>query len=141
MTKRILILSAYLWASPNTLFAIALGMLLGGRMRLHSGVLEIHGHRVRRVLASMPIAANAMTMGHVVFGQSPVALDRTRLHERVHVHQYERWGPFFIPAYLACSAYLYLVGRDGYRDNPFEVAAYAVDDPGHPRLRTGHPTE
>ena len=34
---------------------------------------------------------------------------------------------FEIPAYLGASAYLFLRGRDAYRDNPFEVEAYAVD--------------
>ena len=70
-----------------------------------------------------------MTMGHVVFGQTDAALDITRRHEHVHVRQYERWGPLFVPAYLAASALLYLRGRDGYRENPFEIEAYAVDTP------------
>jgi hypothetical protein len=47
----------------------------------------------------------------------------------VHVRQYERWGPFFIPAYLLCSVWLMLRGYNAYLDNPFEVEAYAIDDP------------
>jgi hypothetical protein len=43
----------------------------------------------------------AITLGHVVLATTESALKKTRSHERVHVRQYERWGPFFIPAYLA----------------------------------------
>jgi hypothetical protein len=41
----------------------------------------------------------------------------------VHVRQYERWGPLFVPAYLVSSLVLWLRGRDPYWDNPFEVEA------------------
>ena len=44
-----------------------------------------------------------MTLGHVVLGRSAAALAETRAHERVHVTQCERWGPFFVPAYAASS--------------------------------------
>jgi hypothetical protein len=33
---------------------------------------------------------------------------------------------------LLISAYLYLRRRDGYRENPFEIEAYAVDTPNLP---------
>lgn len=120
----------YLWAGPNTLLAISLGLILAARFRLIDGVVEIYGPRVNWTLRHLPISALAMTMGHAVFGQDRAALDLTRRHEHVHVRQYERWGPVFIIAYLGISAWLYLRGRDGYRENPFEIEAYAVDDPG-----------
>ncbi|KAA1260184.1 hypothetical protein LF1_27230 [Rubripirellula obstinata] len=110
--------------------AIAIGLLLGGKFRLVDGVVEIHGKRVAGVLQRLYVPAMAITIGHVVLGQTQAALDITRKHERVHVRQYERWGIAFVPAYLLASVYLYLRGRDGYRDNPFEVEAYSVDDPG-----------
>ena len=65
-----------------------------------------------------------MTLGHVVLGRSAAALDVCREHEMVHVRQYERWGPVFIPAYLLCSLVLLMRGRDAYRENPFEREAY-----------------
>lgn len=65
-----------------------------------------------------------MTLGHTIIGQDRVALDVARDHEQVHVRQYERWGPLFLPAYLGCSLILWLRRRDPYRDNPFERAAY-----------------
>ena len=67
-----------------------------------------------------------MTLGHVVIGHDARALDITRAHERVHVRQYELWGPFFLPAYLVAGAVQLLKGRDPYRDNPFEVEARAA---------------
>jgi hypothetical protein len=70
-----------------------------------------------------------MTLGHVVIGRDPVVLDRCRKHEWVHVRQYERWGPLFLPAYLLCSAWLWWHGRNPYLDNPFEVEAFAIDTP------------
>ena len=65
-----------------------------------------------------------MTLGHVVLGRSAAALDLSQAHELVHVRQYERWGPLFIPAYLLCALVLHVRGKDGYRDNPFEREAY-----------------
>ncbi|MEO1525567.1 MAG: hypothetical protein AAFX06_09020 [Planctomycetota bacterium] len=121
--------AGYLWAAPNTLVAIGLGVLLGGRFRQVQGAIEVHGPAIAWVLKNFPVPAAAMTMGHVIFGQTARDLERTRRHEHVHVRQYCRWGPFFIPAYLAASGYLSLRGRDGYRENPFEIEAYAVDDP------------
>lgn len=73
----------------------------------------------------MPIAASAMTLGHVVLGRTPAALDISREHELVHVRQYELWGPLFVPAYLACSLWLWLRGGNAYFDNPFEKEAYS----------------
>lgn len=119
----------YLWPSPWTLLAIAIGLLLGGTFRRVDGVIEIHGRWVARVLQRLWVPATAITVGHVVFGQTAQSLEITRKHERVHVRQYERWGVVMVPAYLLASAYLYLAGRDGYRENPFEVEAYQVDDP------------
>lgn len=127
--KRLL---AYLWPAPYTIFGIAVGLLLGCRFRRIEGVVEIHGPLLAMMLRNLPVPALAMTMGHVVFGQTRTALDITRRHEHVHVRQFERWGPFFVPAYLGIAAILYLRGRDGYRENPFEIEAYAVDSAMHP---------
>ncbi len=107
-----------------------LGLMTGGRCRIVDGVLEAHGGMVSRILTRGnrwvgPIAA--ITLGHVVLGCDEESLRRTRRHERVHVRQYERWGPLFIPVYLACSIGLYLRGRNGYLENPFEIEAYEAD--------------
>ena len=115
------------WASPGSIIGLTCGLCgicSGGRVALHTGVLEFHGGIVTWMLKQAPIAPAAITFGHVVLGQTQSSLDVTRAHERIHVCQYERWGPFFIPAYLICSAYQWMRGRRAYRDNPFEVEAY-----------------
>ncbi|MBS0206603.1 MAG: hypothetical protein JSS49_27310 [Planctomycetes bacterium] len=131
----------YLWVLPAStvgLSVVALALATGGRARVVDGALEVHGGWVSTILLRGnrwmrgPIAA--ITLGHVVAGQNEALLDRTRRHERVHVRQYERWGPFFIPAYLACSVWLGLRGYNAYLDNPFEVEAYAIDDAGKVRI-------
>lgn len=119
-----------LWASPGTLVGLSVGMLglaTGGHWRWHGAVLEFWGGGTTWCLDNVPLmpgGALAMTLGHVVLGCSEHALDITHEHELVHVRQYERWGPAFLPAYLACSAWLWLRGRDFYRENPFEREAF-----------------
>ncbi len=112
------------WALPNTLLGAslgAIGLLMGGRVQVRRGVLEFSGGGVRWGLARF---ATAITFGHTILGLDETALDLCRDHEHVHVRQYERWGPFFLPAYLLCSSWLWLRGRDAYRENPFEREAY-----------------
>ena len=125
--KFLIRIAKYIWPGPYTLLGIAIGLLLGGRFQIIRGVIEIHSTRIAVVLNHMYVPALAMTFGHVVFGQNAAALNVTRDHEHVHVRQFERWGIFFVPAYLLASAYLYLRGRDAYLENPFEVEAYAMD--------------
>ena len=120
----------YLWTGPTTLLGLwllPLAYLTGGGARVVDGVLEIHGGLVRWLLVHCTLlrgGARAMTLGHVVLGISPEALDDTRTHERIHVRQAERWGPLFVPAYLFASLFLFLRGRNAYRDNPFEREAF-----------------
>lgn len=116
--------ACYVWAAPNTVLGLALGWSLGGRFRRVDGVIEIDGPRIARALDRLRVPAAAMTLGHCVLGRDLRTLARTRRHERVHVRQYELWGPLFIPAYLSASFWLYLRGRDPYRENPFEREAY-----------------
>ena len=48
------------------------------------------------------------------------------------MRQYERWGPFFLPAYLLSSLVALLLGRDPYLDNRFEREAFR-DEPSRRR--------
>lgn len=119
-----------LWASPGSLLGLAAGVLAlctGGGARRIGATLEFHGGFVRWLLERRPFQAAAMTLGHVIIGRDEDCLDNSREHELVHVRQYERWGPLFIPAYLGSSLYLRLCGRDGYFENPFEREAYDAD--------------
>jgi hypothetical protein len=125
--RRLLI---YLWTFPTTcvgLLFLSLAWTTRGRVRIVDGVLEISGGGVAWFLQHCTLLENgarAMTLGHVVIGQSELALNETRAHERVHVRQCERWGPLFIPAYLLSSLWCKLRGRDSYYDNPFEREAF-----------------
>jgi hypothetical protein len=119
-----------IWASPGSLLGLIVGaaaLATGGSARRVGEIVEFHGGAATWLLRRRPFQAAAMTLGHVVLGLNDAALVRSRTHELVHVRQYERWGPLFIPAYLACSLWLKLRGRDGYYDNPFEVEAYGSE--------------
>ncbi len=125
----------YLWASPGSmlgLLCVPLALVGGGRAAVIDGVLEVHGGLLARVLnGRIPVIRScaAMTLGHVVIGQDRRTLEFTREHERVHVRQYELWGPFFIPAYLLSSLIAWLRGRHPYLENPFERAAFREAGP------------
>ena len=121
------------WASPGTaagLLVGVIGLASGGRVQPVGRTLEFHGGFVTWFLRTLGRGAGAMTLGHVILGQTGEMLVTVRTHELVHVRQYERWGPFFLPAYGVCAAWLHLRGRHGYWDNPFEKEAYALDGNG-----------
>lgn len=118
----------YLWASPASIVGICVGgtsLLTGGGWQLRRGALEFHGGLIHWAFIRFPrVKPQAMTLGHTILGRTIEALDQTRNHEHVHVRQYERWGPFFLPAYVLCSCVLWMRGQNPYLDNPFEVEAY-----------------
>ena len=122
----------FLWAGPWTLLGLCIGLgacLTGGRYQRVGPVMEFHGGLAKWLLQLTPVGAITITIGHVVLGRTADALERTREHERIHVRQYERWGLFFVPAYFFLSGFVWLQGRDAYRDNPFEVEAFEIDTP------------
>ncbi|HVU87446.1 MAG TPA: hypothetical protein VHD36_08990 [Pirellulales bacterium] len=117
------------WASPATILGLVAGLLglaSGGNICRRGRVLECSGGAVTWLLRHTPLVrgAAALTLGHVVLGLDQQALEDTREHELVHVAQYERWGPAFLPAYGLCALALWLTGRQPYWDNPFEREAY-----------------
>jgi hypothetical protein len=127
MVSRIL---RYVWAGPYTLLGLALGgvgVLFGAGVRRHQGVVEIFGGRIGKALTQLrPWGFAAMTLGHVILAVDRSALVQLRQHEHVHVRQYERWGPFFLPAYFLSSLMQLARGRNPYRENHFERQAYAA---------------
>jgi len=123
----------YAWAALPTLVGLALALpvlAFGGTARRIGGTLEIAGRPIAGFVARMParLRFQAITFGHVILGVDHAVLAAVRTHERVHVRQYERWGPLFLPLYVASSAVQLACGRDPYRDNRFEREAFAVDD-------------
>lgn len=117
------------WASPYSLLGLViggLGLALGGRGRFRDGALEFYEGTTAWCVRHLPTGklTAGITLGHVILGQTGPGLERVGEHERVHVRQFERWGPAMGPAYLLASAWMWCRGRDAYRDNPFEVQAY-----------------
>jgi len=121
--------ASVIWALPNTFLGLVLtlaALCTGGRAAVVNGVVESHGGAVAfmlRRLVPLRGGASAMTLGHVVAARDLASLERTRAHERVHVRQYEAWGPLFLPAYLVASLMAAARGRHYYLDNHFERAA------------------
>ena len=123
-------LGRYIWTSPNSfvgLLLVPVVVLTRGNVQVVDGVLELHGPAIAwllRYCVLLPGGASAMTLGHVVLGRDRESLASTRAHERVHVRQYERWGPVFIPAYLVASLWGLMTGTGAYSGNYFEREAY-----------------
>jgi hypothetical protein len=118
----------YLWAMPNTIFGLwftPLALLSGGGIRVERGVVEIYGGLIQAFLLNVCRGAGCMTLGHVILGQNLEKLDYARNHEHVHVEQYMRWGPFFLPMYALTSFLCWRKGKDVYFENLFEKEAHA----------------
>jgi hypothetical protein len=121
--RQVIRVLAYAWAAPTTSLGLAAGLLTllsRGEAQVRRGALEFHGGFARWLLERTTIQASAMTLGHVIIARTADALDYCRDHEQVHVRQVERWGMFFIPAYLASSVWERSRGRHYYFDNWFE---------------------
>ena len=138
--RGLLLVPQYVWAFPWTLLGLiigSLGLLTGGKVQRHGAVFEFHGGAVRWFLERMPNQVMAMTIGFTVMGVTRAGLDVSRDHEMIHVAQYGRWGPLFVPAYMVSSLYIRMKGGRAYRDNPFEVEAYTkapINRPDTPEL-------
>jgi len=133
---RISFLLRVCWASPNTLLGLligSMGMCFGGRARIRGRVIEFYDGGTKWFIQRLPHGQFilALTLGHIILGQTDASLDISREHEMVHVRQYECWGPLFLPAYYLSSIYMWLIGRRFYRDNPFECEAYDADGEEH----------
>ena len=120
----------YLWPLPVTAAGLMLAGLIrltGGSVRVVEGAVEAWGG-VAKWIFERGLAGKAacMTIGHVIIGLAEHHLARMRLHEHVHVRQYEKWGVLFVPLYLASSFIAWMQGRNCYRDNVFEREAYRL---------------
>ncbi len=120
----------YVWPLPCTAVGLlaalsAIAWRSNAQTKWVEGVLEVAltqpGSVKHQRLKALPFVA--ITLGHVVIGLTPPELDRLRAHEHAHVRQYERWGLFFFLAYPASSIWQWLLGKNAYWDNGFEVQA------------------
>ncbi|MFL5767745.1 MAG: hypothetical protein ACJ758_07870, partial [Actinomycetota bacterium] len=89
----------FVWTLPNTLLGLVAGSLTFQWPRVMEGALVFD--RGPRGLTSLmrSFDRTAMTVGYVIVSSEPVEGTLLR-HEQHHIRQYDRWGPFFIPAYL-----------------------------------------
>ena len=131
LTMRGTVLVKYIWVLPASaigMCAAGIACVIGAQIRSVSGVLEVSLAPRNTVLykAVTCLAFEAITLGHVVIACSAQAQAAHREHERVHVAQYELWGPFFLVAYPLESLFQLLQGRQAYLDNRFEMAARAA---------------
>ncbi len=89
--------------------------------------LVVEDARLAHYLDAVPLRPTAQTLGRYVLARRPLPPGTVR-HELEHVRQWARWGPFFLPLYLAESARALATGGDTYRDNRFEIAARAAEE-------------
>lgn len=123
-----------LWAAPCSAIGLVLAavpLALGGSASYGDGVLEVT-YRDRnagcgRLARRLPF--RGIVFGHVILAVTREELHCIRAHERVHVDQYERWGPLFFLAYGASGLWQLLHGRKAYWDNAFEVQARRLGSP------------
>ena len=117
-----------IWTLPNSFIGGVLALvplLAGGRARISEGAIEVtyrdSDAGCGRLARRLPF--RAIVFGHVILAVTREELATISAHERVHVRQYELWGPLFLPAYAISGARQWLNGRDAYYDNYFEVQA------------------
>jgi len=121
-------LAQRLWAAPCSAIGLVLAavpLALGGTAACADGVIEV---TYRDRTAQCGRFARRLPFRGIVFGHVILAVTREELqvigaHERVHVQQYERWGPLFFLAYGASGLWQVLHGRKPYWNNAFEVQA------------------
>ncbi|MGH2682033.1 MAG: hypothetical protein ACRDIX_02230 [Actinomycetota bacterium] len=110
----------YLWALPNSILGLALGLLSFRLPRVEEGILLFEGPPRGFLWILSRMRRTAVTFGHVVLTAVPLR-GAIRRHELAHVRQYERLGPAFIPVYVG----MWLVR--GYRRHPLELAAWRAE--------------
>jgi hypothetical protein len=122
----LMVVLRYLWASPNTIIGLALACISypgSTSAKWSAGALEMTGGLIGSLMAKWPFRASAICIGHVILAHDEAALILSRRHERVHMRQYETFGPFMLPAYCAASAWALIRGGRPYHDNYFERQA------------------
>ncbi len=129
-TLRLWLLLRVLWALPCSMVGALLGvaiMAVGGSARRVDHTIEVAlaVEQQHTPVWARRLRFSAITLGHVIVGQSHEALAALRAHERVHVQQYERLGPLFLVAYPGASVWALIRGRCPYRGNHFEQQAFA----------------
>lgn len=117
-----------LWASPCTAIGLTFALVmivLGGKAKVVRGALEVTYRETQTDCGTFAkkLPFRGIVFGHVILAATRDELQRIGPHERIHVEQYERWGPLFFFAYGASSFWQLIRGRSPYWNNRFEVEA------------------
>jgi hypothetical protein len=128
--QRAMFMLRLLWVMPCSLVGVLFGIAvigLGGSARRvgHTFEFALSVHQEQVPAWACRLGFSAITLGHVIVGQSHEVLAVLRAHERVHVRQYEFLGPLFFIAYSASSLFALVRGQCPYRGNSFEKQAYS----------------
>ena len=129
-TRRIAILLGVLWALPCSVVGALLGIVivaLGGSARRVDHTIEVAlaVEQPHTSAWARQLRFSAITLGHVIVGQSHEAVAARRAHERVPVRQYGLFGALFFVAFPGASVWALIRGRCLYRGNHFEKQAFA----------------
>jgi hypothetical protein len=115
--RRALFVTGAIWASPNTLLGLILGLpalVFGAKLRMGDHALTILkypwgpggalalGNVILCTHASLDIAGASYAERHGLRESSGMRL-RLGDHERAHVYQAMTLGPLFLPLYLLCG--------------------------------------
>jgi hypothetical protein len=123
-----LVVAKRIWAAPCSavgLFLALVPLALGGQAVWRQGALEVT-YRQRQASCgklAQTLPFRGIVFGHVILAVTHEELCRIGPHERVHVEQYERWGPIFFLAYPLSGLWQLFHGRSPYWYNYFEVQA------------------
>jgi hypothetical protein len=123
-----------LWALPYSMIGLtfaAILLLAGGKARWSAGALEVCFRQSSAQCSkrTRELSFRGIVFGHVILAVTAEELQMIGAHERIHVQQYERWGPLFFIAYGLSSLWQLLHGRSPYWDNHFEIQARTLSDP------------
>lgn len=122
----------FIWAFPVTLMGLFLLLLaLPSRPRVawlrigDTVALCAWGGWLNVWLQKHPLGSmSAASIGHVVIARSARQLCWSGAHEFEHVRQTERWGILLPFAYILNGLWKVSHGKQFYRNNCFEEAAY-----------------
>ena len=130
---RLIYAPSYLWPLPVTLLGLGISLLpfVGSRrFTVRRGCVGVYGPGMQSLLSRLPTpgGAAAITLGHVILAIDYRAFDESFEHEWIHVKQYLWWWPLFLPAYGINSLWQWILGKDPYWDNDFEIQARRYGD-------------
>ena len=118
---------AFLWILPygiiGTLAALLFWALRQARPRIKDGAIDLSVNGwLGKKFSAADWGAFTLSWTILYWGDDQAADPGVRKHERQHVHQALRYGILYPIVYLIYGM------QHGYKNNPFELEAYAKQD-------------